>query len=61
MDKKTILPVCRYCRRVCDERNYWLRVPGNLYDRANVQCQPTICPLCQRRRAPVYIEELQSK
>jgi hypothetical protein len=61
MDIKTILPVCRYCRRVCDQRDYWLFMPGSLHKRQEVRRRPTICPLCRGRRVPVDIEELQSK
>jgi hypothetical protein len=60
MDIKTILPVCRYCRRVRDPRECWLFMPGSLHKK-EVRRRPTICPLCRGRRVPAEIEDLQGK
>ena len=44
-----LLPICAYCKRIRDDRNYWSQVETYLAEHANVQFSHGICPSCLER------------
>lgn len=41
-----ILPICMYCRKIRDDRNYWQAVEAYLADHTRTQFSHGICPSC---------------
>lgn len=41
-----LLPICSYCKKIRDEKNYWQRVDDYLAEYADVRFTHGICPDC---------------
>jgi CheY-like chemotaxis protein len=41
-----LLPICAYCRKIRDDRNYWQRVEEYVSAHSDVQFSHGICPQC---------------
>ena len=41
-----LLPICAYCKRVRDERDYWRQVEQYVSERSSAQFSHGICPEC---------------
>jgi response regulator RpfG family c-di-GMP phosphodiesterase len=44
-----LLPICAYCKRIRDDRNYWNQVETYIGEHAGVQFSHGICPSCLDR------------
>jgi sigma-B regulation protein RsbU (phosphoserine phosphatase) len=44
-----LLPICAYCKRIRDDKNYWSQVETYLADHSSVQFSHGICPTCLER------------
>jgi sigma-B regulation protein RsbU (phosphoserine phosphatase) len=44
-----LLPICAYCKRIRDDKNYWNQVETYLEGHADVQFSHGICPSCLDR------------
>ncbi|HXH23956.1 MAG TPA: response regulator transcription factor [Vicinamibacterales bacterium] len=45
-----LLPICAYCKRVRDDRDYWQRIEEYLSERSEAQFSHGICPECLRQQ-----------
>lgn len=43
---KEIIPICSYCRRVCDDENYWQTVETYISSETKSQFSHDVCPSC---------------
>lgn len=50
-----LLPMCAYCKKIRDDRNYWQRVEGYIMEHLDVRVSHGICPDCFQK---VMAEEL---
>jgi len=41
-----LLPICSYCKKIRDEKNYWQRVDNYLSEHTDVRFSHGICPDC---------------
>jgi PAS domain S-box-containing protein len=41
-----ILPICSYCRKIRDDKNYWHTVEGYISEHTGSQFSHSICPSC---------------
>jgi DNA-binding response OmpR family regulator len=41
-----ILPICSYCKKIRDDRNYWQKVENYISDHSEAQFSHSICPGC---------------
>ena len=41
-----LLPICSYCKKIRDDRNYWQQVEGYISDHSQAQFSHGICPEC---------------
>lgn len=41
-----LLPICAYCKRIRDDRDYWMQIEQYLGDRSEAQFSHSICPDC---------------
>ena len=44
-----LLPICSYCKKIRDDRNYWQQVEGYISDHSEAQFSHGICPECYAR------------
>ena len=56
-----LLPICSYCKRVRDDRNYWQQVESYVTDRSAARFSHSICPACYEREVRPQIEDLASE
>jgi phosphoserine phosphatase RsbU/P len=50
-----LLPICSYCKKIRDDRNYWQQIEGYISDRTGSDFSHSVCPDCYQR---VLIPEL---
>ena len=53
-----ILPICGYCRKIRDDRNYWSQVEDYLGKEAGVNFSHGVCPDCYNRVLVPQLKEL---
>jgi DNA-binding response OmpR family regulator len=41
-----LLPICSYCKKIRNDRNYWQQVEGYICDHSEAQFSHGICPEC---------------
>jgi sigma-B regulation protein RsbU (phosphoserine phosphatase) len=41
-----LLPICSYCKKIRNDRNYWQQVEGYISERSDAQFSHGICPDC---------------
>lgn len=44
-----LLPICSYCKKIRNDRNYWQQVEGYISDHSEAQFSHGICPDCYAR------------
>lgn len=51
-----MLPICSYCKKIRDDRNYWQQIEGYISERTGADFSHSVCPDCYTR---VVVPELQ--
>ncbi len=54
---QTIIPICQYCKSVCDENGEWIRIEALLRRDLNRAPSHGICPTCVRERHPELLDD----
>jgi phosphoserine phosphatase RsbU/P len=44
-----MLPICSYCKKIRDDRNYWQQLEGYISERTGSDFSHSVCPDCYRR------------
>ena len=44
-----LLPICCYCKKIRNDRNYWQQVEGYISDHSEAQFSHGVCPECYER------------
>jgi K+-sensing histidine kinase KdpD len=44
-----LLPICAWCKKIRDDRNYWRQVESYFAERSGAQFTHSICPTCLER------------
>ena len=44
-----LLPICAYCKKIRDDRNYWRQVESYLTEHSDLQFSHGICPECYEK------------
>jgi CheY-like chemotaxis protein len=55
-----LLPICCYCKKIRDDRNYWQQVETYISRHAGVQFSHGICPDCMERIVKPEIARIQA-
>lgn len=55
-----LLPICSYCKKVRDDRNYWRQVESYISEYADVQFSHGICPDCYKSIVAPELAKLPS-
>ncbi len=46
---EALLPICSYCKRIRDDRNYWHQLEGYIHEHTGSEFTHSICPDCYTR------------
>lgn len=58
---REFLPICAYCHRVRDDKNYWSQLETYLHDHAGVILSHGVCPECHEKHVLPMMEELRTQ
>ncbi len=50
-----LIPICAYCKRVRNEREYWERVESYISARSDARFSHGVCPECAQRLNPDFL------
>jgi DNA-binding response OmpR family regulator len=53
-----LLPICSYCKKIRDDRNYWQQVEGYISKHSEAQFSHGICPDCYEKIIGPELEKL---
>jgi DNA-binding response OmpR family regulator len=56
-----LLPICSYCKKIRNDRNYWQQVEGYITDHSEAQFSHGICPDCYTRYVRPELDRLQGQ
>lgn len=56
-----LLPICSYCKKIRDDRNYWQQVEGYISDHSEAQFSHGICPECYARFVQPQLDQLHAQ
>jgi PAS domain S-box-containing protein len=56
-----ILPICSYCRKIRDDKNYWQTVETYISQHTNTRFSHGICPTCYNNKVEPQLEKIQKK
>jgi phosphoserine phosphatase RsbU/P len=51
-----LLPICSYCKKIRDDRNYWQQVEGFISEHSEAQFSHGICPECYAKLVKPELE-----
>jgi len=54
-----LLPICSYCKKIRDDRNYWQQVDAYISEHSEAQFSHGICPECYARFVQPELDRLQ--
>lgn len=54
-----LLPICSYCKKVRDDRNYWQDVEVYITAHTDAQFSHSVCPNCYERHIKPQLDELK--
>ena len=52
------LPICASCKKIRDDKGYWLQVEEYIRDRSEAQFSHSICPDCMKALYPEYADKV---
>lgn len=55
-----MLPICSYCKKIRDDRNYWQQIEHYLSQRTRAEFSHSVCPDCYQRVVIPQLDELKS-
>jgi DNA-binding response OmpR family regulator len=56
-----LLPICSYCKKIRNDRNYWQQVEGYISDHSEAQFSHGICPECYARYVQPELDLVQGR
>ncbi len=58
---EAFLPICSYCKKVRDDKNYWQQIEGYINARTGSEFSHSVCPDCYTRVILPEIEALKQR
>lgn len=55
---ESILPICGYCKKVRDDRNYWQQIERYLSEHTGAELSHSICPDCMKSIVQPQLDRL---
>ena len=56
-----LLPICCYCKKIRDDRNYWQQVEAYISAHSSVQFSHGVCPECYEHVVKPEMEAFRSR
>ena len=56
-----ILPICSYCQKIRDDRNYWQRVDRYITEHSEAKFSHSICPDCYTEITRPQINQMKER
>lgn len=56
-----IIPICSYCKKIRDDRNYWQQVDHYISAHAGTQFSHSICPDCYEEHIKPELDKLERR
>jgi DNA-binding response OmpR family regulator len=56
-----LLPICSYCKKIRDDKNYWQQMEGYINERTGSEFSHSICPDCYTRVIVPELEKLKQQ
>lgn len=56
-----LLPICSYCKKIRDDKNYWQQMEGYINERTGSEFSHSICPDCYQRVIVPELEKLKDR
>ena len=57
---EAFLPICSYCKKVRDDRNYWQQIETYINARTGSEFSHSVCPDCYNRVIAPELEKLRA-
>jgi phosphoserine phosphatase RsbU/P len=54
-----MLPICSYCKKIRDDKNYWQQIEGYINERTGSEFSHSVCPECYTRVILPELEKLR--
>lgn len=55
-----LLPICSYCKKIRDDRNYWQQMEGYINERTGSEFSHSVCPDCYTSAIVPQLEEINA-
>ena len=55
-----LLPICSYCKRICDDQRNWHQIEMYVAEHSEAEFSHVICPECNEKIAKPEIEQLRA-
>ncbi len=55
-----MLPICSYCKKIRDDKNYWQQIEGYISERTGSDFSHSVCPDCYQRVLVPELEKLKA-
>ena len=56
-----MLPICSYCKKIRDDKNYWQQIEGYISERTGSDFSHSVCPDCYQRVLVPELEKMKSE
>jgi DNA-binding response OmpR family regulator len=56
---EAFLPICGYCKKVRDDKNYWQQIEGYINQRTGTDFSHSVCPDCYQRVVMPELEKIR--
>jgi CheY-like chemotaxis protein len=56
-----LLPICSYCKKIRDDKNYWQSVEGYISQRTDAQFSHSFCPECFEKHVKPQLDALEQE
>lgn len=56
-----LLPICSYCKKIRDQKEYWQQLELYFKDHSNVKFSHTICPDCYEKHVKPELEQMKKE
>ena len=53
-----LMPICSYCKKIRDDKNYWQQIEGYINERTGSEFSHSVCPDCYQRVVIPEIEKI---
>ena len=56
-----LLPICMYCKKIRDDKQYWQKVEGYISEHTEAQFSHGVCPDCYKQHMQPELDRIKNK